>query len=130
MLNLFHFLSSAELSCRGSVKGNIVVNSLPVYLPLYNKSIAKYFDELKFYDSFEELTLTFRKYKSLPRRVFARCLIPCSSANKVIRNFVRTFPDYKWDFVFSKKNIILTLIFSCSREMFALVPIAFPDPRP
>ena len=91
------------------------VDSFSVYLPLYNKSIAKYFDELKFYDSFEELTLTFRKYKSLPRRVFASCLISCCSANKVIRNFVRTFISWlQMGFCIFVKIIMLTLIFSCS----------------
>ena len=63
------------------------------------------FDELQFYDSFEELTLTFRNYKSLPRRVFASSLIPCrSTANKVIRNFVRTVPDLVGSFIFVKYN--------------------------
>lgn len=61
------------------------------------------FDELKFYDSFEELTLTFRKYKSLPRRVFVSSLVSCSSANKVIRNFVRTFPVLEGNYIFVKK---------------------------
>ena len=60
------------------------------------------FDELQFYDSFEELTLTFRNYKSLPRRVFASSLVSCSSANKVIRNFVRTFPVLVGYFIFDK----------------------------
>ena len=62
------------------------------------------FDELQFYDSFEELTLTFRNYKSLPRRVFASSLVSCSSANKVIRNFVRTFPVLVGSFIFVKYN--------------------------
>ena len=62
------------------------------------------FDELQFYDSFEELTLTFRNYKSLPRRVFASSLVSCSSANKVIRNFVRTFPVLVGSFILVKYN--------------------------
>ena len=71
------------------------------------------FDELKFYDSFEELTLTFRKYKSLPRRVFVSSLVSCSSANKVIRNFVRTFPVLERNYIFVKKYFDVDfLIFS------------------